>query len=153
MIWGAITARGVGPLVIVDNTLDADGYKKILKAQAIPFCLDLEKNYGEDIIFQQDNAPCHRAKSVEKFIEECGLKTTEWPARSADISPIERIWSVVKSRLSKLDQKPSNLEELKQKIHEIWNSIEPEICNRVVFLQFLRSWPRLLKKRLVHKVM
>jgi len=39
---------------------------------------------------------------------------------------------VLKFRLSKLDQKPSNLEELKEKIHEIWNSIEPEICNRVV---------------------
>src|SRR5205823_4973710 len=101
---------------------------------------------------QQDNAPCHRAKSVEKFIEECGLKTTAWPARSAHTSPIERIWSVVKYRLSKLDQKPSSLEELKHRIREIWDSISPSICNRLVAAVPKKLEGIIKKKRLVHQI-
>uniref|UniRef100_A0A3Q2QY88 Tc1-like transposase DDE domain-containing protein n=1 Tax=Fundulus heteroclitus TaxID=8078 RepID=A0A3Q2QY88_FUNHE len=43
-------------------------------------------------IFQDDNAACHRAKTVKTFLEKRHIRSISWPANSPDINPIENIW-------------------------------------------------------------
>ena len=41
-----------------------------------------------DSVFMHDSAPCHKTKSVTKFISESGIKTLSWPCNSQDINTL-----------------------------------------------------------------
>jgi len=39
-------------------------------------------------LYQQDNAPCHRAK-VKKWMEDHDVRSPSWPTQSLDLNPID----------------------------------------------------------------
>ncbi len=51
------------------------------------------------IFFQQDNAPCYTARSIEVRMEDHPIKTLSWPAQSPDLNPIENPWNVIKRKM------------------------------------------------------
>jgi hypothetical protein len=56
MIWKCFCNNKLGPLVLVEGTLNSDKYIELLEEYLVPFLNDLGiKNH----IFQDDNAPCH----------------------------------------------------------------------------------------------
>ncbi len=73
MVWGAISSRGVGPLMRIDSieedkkTLNGPRYLKLLQRY-------LTRNYPglkeQRLTFQQDNAPPHRYGKVASWLEE-----------------------------------------------------------------------------------
>ena len=67
MVWGMMSAAGVGPIVCVQGTLSAEFYKRLLIQHAVP---NLQSTTGQSAIFMQDNAPCHKARSVMFFQEK-----------------------------------------------------------------------------------
>ncbi|GFU74821.1 hypothetical protein TNCV_4424841 [Trichonephila clavipes] len=64
MVWGCMSSHGVGRLHIVSRTVKAMDYIEILQNKLLPTAIDLLGNHSW--IFQDDNAPCHRAKVVQK---------------------------------------------------------------------------------------
>jgi hypothetical protein len=58
MVWGGISSRGATPLVFIKGGVGAEKYIKILEE-----CLLTTMNFlcPDGFIFQQDNAPAHRA--------------------------------------------------------------------------------------------
>jgi hypothetical protein len=92
MFWGCMTRQAYGPLVVIDGTMDGRKYLELLKEYVLP---EIEAS-SVTIVFQQDNAPCHKRKSVMSFLSEQRFKTLELPPQSPDLSPIENIWNVVK---------------------------------------------------------
>ena len=66
-------------------------YLQILEGEL----LDSIAWYGRDIdeiIFQQDNASCHKAKVVSDWFEGNNMEVMNWPAHSPDLNPIEYTW-------------------------------------------------------------
>ena len=65
MVWGAMSYRGTGLLYHVKGNLNGAGYIKILQECAIPTAHLL--GYGDDYWYQDDGAPCHRARIVKDW--------------------------------------------------------------------------------------
>ena len=61
MGWGMISSAGVGPIVHFYGNINASVHKELLCQHALPY---LRQGTVETPIFMQDNAPCHKAKTV-----------------------------------------------------------------------------------------
>ena len=50
----------------------------------------LWQQFGEGpFLFQHDNAPVHKARSIQKWFVEFGVEDLDWPAQSPDLNPNE----------------------------------------------------------------
>jgi len=92
--------------------------------------------------FQQDNAPCHKARIISNwFLEHDHVFTVlKWPPQSPDLNPIQHIWDVVERKLRVLDVHPINLHQLQDAILSIWANISKER-----FQHLAESMPRRIK--------
>jgi len=128
---------GVGYLCKIDGGVNAEMYGHILDDEL----METIRWYGlekKDIIFQQDNASCHTASSVRQWFQDNGIEVMRWPAHSPDLNPIEHLWDHLKRALNK--GPPSiSVEELWDRVQDIWNAITPETCKNLV-----RSMPKRL---------
>ena len=86
---------------------------------------------GDNLYFQQDNAPCYVGKKSIEFIRNNFANYLDfWPANSPDLSPIEELWSIVEEKLNKYSFK--NIAEMAEKLQYIWNRIPKLICKNLV---------------------
>lgn len=128
MVWGCISASGVGSLIRVEGNLNHQGYINILQEGMLPSARQL---FGRmPYIFQQDNAPCHTARAVQAFFDANGVEVMKWPAQSPDMNPIENLWQVFKSRVHK--RKPTNLNQLWEFISQEWRNFTPQEIQKLV---------------------
>ena len=63
MIWGCISKHKPESLMFVEGTVNAEKYKDIIQKGLVP-SLESLTEYEENPIFQDDSAPCHRARTV-----------------------------------------------------------------------------------------
>ena len=90
MVWGAMSASGTMELQVVKGNMNSSGYVKMLKDaslkdEGVRLC-------GENWIYQQDNAPIHKARCATKFFEDENIEILPWPACSPDLNVIENLW-------------------------------------------------------------
>ena len=83
-----------------------------------------------DFIFQQDLAPAHTTRSTKTWLDAHAIMVLDWPANSPDLNPIENLWGIIKRKLR--DTRPKNKEELTASINEIWASLTPMQCHRLI---------------------
>ncbi|GFX97466.1 transposable element Tcb2 transposase [Trichonephila clavipes] len=104
MVWGCMSSHGVGRLHIVSGTVKAMDYIEILQNKLLPTARYLLGN--QSLISQDDNVPCHRAKVVQKWLEDHTVNRMNWPGQSPDLNPIESLWFKIDYEISK--KKPSS---------------------------------------------
>ena len=69
---------GVGTITTVNGTINRHKYIKILEDNLWPV---IARHFPEqDCLFQDDNAPIHRANDVKNYKEENHINCLEWPA-------------------------------------------------------------------------
>jgi hypothetical protein len=53
----------------------------------------LWQQFGEGpFLFQHDNAPVHKARSVQKWFVMISVEKFDWPAQRPDLYPIDHLW-------------------------------------------------------------
>ncbi|GFY22836.1 transposable element Tcb1 transposase [Trichonephila clavipes] len=135
MVWGCMSSHGVGRLQIVRGTVEAMDYVEILQNKLLPTARDLLGTFWS-CIFQDDNAPCHRAKVVQKWLEDHAVNIMNWPGQSPDLNPIESLWFKIGYEISK--KKPSNKRELFEALIYSFN----HIVTKDILLKLVHSMPK-----------
>ncbi len=92
-----MSSAGVGPLCFLKANVTAPVYQDILEHFMLRSDDQLLKD--ADLIFQQDLAPAHTAKSTKSWLNDHGVGVLDWPANSPDLNPIEHIWGIVKRKM------------------------------------------------------
>ena len=99
MFWGCFSINGPRSLVSVEGMINTKAYLKIIERKVCKKFSALQPR----AIFQQDSAPCHKAKMITNCFKKMKITVLDWPGNSPDLNPIKNLLSIVKNRLRKMD--------------------------------------------------
>lgn len=126
MIFGAIGKNFKSNLVIINGTISASDYQKILEDSLV---LEyMSKPGNESLVFQQDGASCHTASAgfVRKYCNLLGM----WPSNSPDLNVIEHLWSIIKRAVEEVN--PPDIQSLIETIKNAWDGVQISVINNLV---------------------
>ena len=138
MGWGGISLEGRTDLLVLNRgSLKGARYRdEILRPIVGPY----SGVVGPVFLLVHGNAWPHVAKVCQRFLQDEGLDTINWPARSPDLNPIEHLWDITEQRIRRLPNPPRTVQELT--LVEVWSDIDlgtiglSEACHGVVECAF-----------------
>ncbi len=141
MVWGCISTYGMGSLHVLEGTMNAERYIKVLEQRMLPFrrC----PFQGRPCVFQQDNAKPNTA-AITTAWHSRRVRVLNWPACSPDLSPIEYIWRIIKRKICQ--RWPRTLQQLETYIRQEWDQIPTPKLQKLITLMPRRLQP-VLKSR------
>ncbi|CAN9501504.1 unnamed protein product [Ophioblennius macclurei] len=132
MLWAMFCWDTLGPALHVDSGLDPQSYLDIVADHVHPFMGVMFPEGGG--LFQQDNAPCYVADSVQRWFEEHDQEFTvlTWPPNSPDLNPIEHLWDLLDKQIQAMEDPPHTLQDFKDLLLTFWCQIPQETFRSVV---------------------
>lgn len=134
-VWVGVCSRGlVGPFFL-DGNVNQITYRVLLEEEVLPAIMDLYHGEQENVIFQQDGAPAHFARSIRAYLNEIfgdnwigrGGPDLIWPPRSPDLTPPDFfLWGVLKDKVYR-EPRPRDLPTLREKIIAACEAIPQEM--------------------------
>ena len=88
-------------------------YQKILEEHLIPFAQEI---YGQNWIFQQDNAPIHSSRPTKTWLKDKNIDFIHRPANSSDLNIIENAWGILTRKVYQDGRQFSKVNDLKTSI-------------------------------------
>ena len=134
MVWGCMSAAGVGELHFIEGNMNSNMYCEILQQSMIP---SLQK-LGHRAVFQYDNDPKHTSETTTALLKRLRVKVMDWPSISPDLISIEHLWGILKRKVEV--RKVSNIYQLYDVVMEEWKRIPVATCEALV-----NSMPRRVK--------
>lgn len=120
MIWAAFGWNGQSEISFIESRLNAKGYQDVLKNHLINIG---KKIGGQEWIFQQDNAPIHRAKVNILWFERQKINVLPWPSLSPDLNPMENLWGLLTRKVYANGCQFYTTQELKSAIIRAWTEV------------------------------
>ena len=133
LLWGCMSAAGVGELRFIDGIMNSQMYCSLLKEKMLPSL----RAHGRHVLFQHDNDPKHTSKASVGFLKKNRVKVLQWPSMSPDLNPIKHLWEILKRQVE--HHSPSSIQSSKEIILEEWKKIDAAKC-----FQLVHSMPRIL---------
>jgi len=135
MVSAAVSALGCTELVFIEPGVKINGayYRDVLLAQhLLPAIRALTGD--EFFVFQQDNAPAHRAKESVEFLSR---ETPEfvspllWPPNSPYLNPLDyKIWGVLQERVYR--GRIQDVDHLKARLYDEWAKFDQSIVDSAI---------------------
>lgn len=122
MVWSCMCYHGVGRMFLLEKNekFNAKTYQNVIQSRLLPSALEWHPDGS--YIFQDDGAPCHRARSVLALKDQLNVPSLDWwPGQSPDLNVIENLWSRVDNLLR--ERPPTTRNELIGSIIRIWNHV------------------------------
>lgn len=98
LVWGCMSAAGVGSLHFIDRIMNHRVYIDILKNHLRSSATKME--IGDNFIFIRDNDPKHTAYNTKLWILYNTPKYLKTPPQSPDINPIEHLWDYLEKKFA-----------------------------------------------------
>lgn len=120
-VWAWFTGDGTGAIYRIRGRLNADKYIDVLENSLCPTAW---ARFGlEPIPFVQDRSPIHTSHLVNEWFESHPeFRLLPWPAKAADLNPIENLWSDMVREMDNIHV--SNQDELWICVKEIWDRLK-----------------------------
>lgn len=129
MVWAGFSKEGKTEIKFISTRMKSADYVRLLQDALIPFGdLTFQGNYT----FQQDNAPCYRARSTINWLNEREISVMDWPALSPDLNPIENLWGTLVRKVYEGGRQYDTKEQLKAAIIASWDQINAVELNNLV---------------------
>lgn len=131
--WGWMCAAGPGELVPIPQRFTSGDYVTILEDILLPSV----RTFFPDgpIYFVQDNSPIHTANIVRNwFAMHEEINVIPWPARSADLNPIENLWGLmVRNWSDDANRNVRNVDHLTRNVTAVWDRLRGrDYCENLV---------------------
>jgi transposase len=116
-IVGAIALTGIIAMMYVSTAVNGNIFKGFVEKMLIK-----KLRPGQFVVF--DNVSFHKSKEIINLIESTGAKTVFLPPYSPDLSPIEKMWSKIKTLLKR--KKPRTKSDFHIALAEALYSVNDE---------------------------
>jgi len=135
MVWGCIMEGRKGPLVVLEylggcgGGMMAKQYQEQMLSGPLHIFYQEMSEEGGIVVFQEDSAPSHCAKSPREWLAKNSVDSFPHPVSSPDLNPTEPLWKTLKDLIRSRPHPPTNLAKLKLAVCEAWDQITPEDIN------------------------
>ncbi|GFX00549.1 transposable element Tc3 transposase [Trichonephila clavipes] len=86
----------------------------------LPYVRLFRDAMGLQLLFMDDNAPCHHTVAAKQLLESEDIEGMDWPARSPDLNLIDHVWDFLGRRLAARTLPPVTIRELRLALQDEW---------------------------------
>jgi hypothetical protein len=79
-----------------------------------------------------NDAPCHSCKLAREVRTKLGISSLIHPPSLPDLSPIENVWHLLKTRVLQLSTQATNLHMLWEQVQACWVDIDQGYINKII---------------------
>ncbi len=126
-VLGAISRRGTCSIAIFQGRVDAKRYRDLLAQHILPA---VRRRYPGSWFFIQDNDHKQKARVVQKWADQQGVRFLELPPRSPELNPIEKLWGPLKDHVAICH--PSSDRALFAAIQQFWKGLDVSVVNQYI---------------------
>ncbi|GFU46884.1 transposable element Tcb2 transposase [Trichonephila clavipes] len=130
LVWGGIILGSRTDLHIFDaGSVNGTRYcNEIL----LPYVHLFRGAMGLQLLFMDDNAPCHHTVAAEQLLESEDIERMDWPARSPDLNPIEHVLDFLRRRLAARTLPPVTIRELRLALQDEWSAMPQQLIDTLI---------------------